>query len=351
MINYPFPIKRRCSMFLNIGKRLWLAALTLPLQGFGQEIIRDPQNATVCVGGVARFTSETTGGLIGWLIDNVIIENLPTGKSDLLEIDHITTPNGTTIQTLKFTKYDELFDGAEVVSFLLPGNTESNPAYLIYETNHQSSATGLIATANDTAIQASWDASELTAQYLVNIRNITETPVVVDSPHYVYFPESQGCQWYEFLVTVHECFNSTDLDTRQNTAASVRVAYPNTSPVSLEVSGEEVLINWSGDSSALEVIASLRNGSKTLMTHTGTLPFTYVATGCGQYNLNVTVSPAQCEGEPDFTQSASIGFTILCPTTPTEPETEVTGESSGTLAMYPSLLAVVAFIPVLKWRY
>ena len=232
----------------------------------------------------------------------------------------------------------------------LPENTLTSVDASLVKPDTTHPVTGLIATANDTFIQLDWESSEVT-RYLVSVSNITETPAIVSSPYYTYFPESQDCQWYEFVVKPHECFNATDPDTSRSKAASVRVAYPNISPVSLQLSGEEVLVDWLSGNSDLAVIASLRNGSKTLMTHTGTLPFSYVATGCAWYNLNVTVSPAQCEGEPDFTQSASIGFTILCPTTPTEPETEVTGESSGTLAMYPSLLAVVAFIPVLKWLY
>ena len=348
-------------MILKSGKWFgWLVGLALwPVLGWGQEILVDPQNATVCLGEEAIFTSSARGGFAGWHINDIGIDDFfsPDERKFFKlskNINDTLSPAKTDL-TLTFKSSTPIrFSGMNITSGTIThdGSAVSEHAYLFYKTNQQSPATDLTATANDTAIQVDWDASEVTAQYLVSIRNITETPVVVDSPHYVYLPESQDCRWYEFMVTVHECFNSTDLDTRQNTAASVRVAYPNISPVSLEVSGDKVLVDWlSGDNSALAVVASLRNGSKTLMTHTGTLPFSYVATGCGQYNLNVTVSPAQCEGEPDFTQSASIGFTILCPTRPTEPETEVTGESSGTLAMYPSLLAVVAVIPLLKWQH
>ena len=227
---------------------------------------------------------------------------------------------------------------------------DSKSAYLLYETNRQAPATGLITTANGTAIQVSWDASQVRTQYLVSISNVTETPVVVSSPHYTYFPESQDCQWYEFMVTAHQCSNTTDQDTRQITATSVRVAYPNISPVSLQYSGEEVLVDWlSGDNSTLAVIASLRNGSKLLMTHTDTSPFSYKPKTCGQYNINVAVSPVQCADEPDFTHSDSISFTIPCPTTATDAtETEIPDQPSGTQAISPSLLAVAAIIPLLK---
>ena len=342
-------------MFLNIGKRLWLAVLTLPLQGFGQEIIRDPQNATVCAGEEAFFESETDDGNAGWIINGINAEESLPDRGFIELLSRITS-DFTTILTLKFkptTPFSRNGIKIESVVINLDNLYEtSESAYLFYETNQKNPATGLTDTVNDTAIQIDWNASKVRTHYLVSITNITETPDVVSFPQYVYFPESQDCQWYEFMVTTHECFNTTNLDTNQTVAASIRVAYPNISPVSLEVSGDKVLVDWlSGDNSALAVVASLRNGSKTLMTHTGTLPFTYTATGCGQYNMNVAVSPAQCEGEPDFTQSASIGFTILCPTTPTEPETEVTGESSGTLAMYPSLLAVAAIVSVSKWLY
>ena len=336
----------------------WLVGLALwPVVGWGQKIIRDPENATVCVGGVARFTSESAGGLMGWLIDNVIIANLPDEKGNLLEIDHITTPNGTTIQTLKFTKYDELFDDAEVVSFLLPDNTESNPAYLFYETNHQSPATGLIATANDTAIQVNWNASKVRTQYLVSITNVTETPAVVSSPHYTYLPESQDCQWYEFLVTTHECFNSTNLDTSQNTAASVRVAYPNISPVTAQFDNNDsktVLLNWvsAGNSTNYWVsITDLDRGNQTQVAYRGDPPFSYTPALCGQFNLNVSVSPAECADEPGFTHSDTIRFSIPCPATATGATvTEIPNQPSGTQASYPSLLlTIAAVIPLLRW--
>ena len=330
----------------------WLAALALcPALGFGQVILVDPENATVCVGEVATFTSKTNGALTGWRVNSINIEGLP------IELDtDVGLINGTNTLVLKFTEYNELFDGAEVESVVGAFNgpsIASNPAYLFYEINQQSPAPGLDAIANDTAIQVSWDASEaeVRTQYLVSISNVTETPAVVSSPHYTYLPESQDCQWYEFLVTTHECFNATNQDTSQTTAASVRVAYPNISPVTAEFDNNQtVLVSWTPDGgSAFQIVVTdLGSGNQTVFN--GTSPFSYIPAVCDQpISLNVSVSPAQCAGDPAFTHSATVSFTIPCPTTATtEPETETPDQPSGAQATLPSWLAVAAMVPLLR---
>ena len=157
------------------------------------------------------------------------------------------------------------------------------------------------------------------------------------------------------MITAHECFNATNPDISQTAAASVRVAYPNISPVTAQFDNDKtVLVNWvsAGNSTNYWVsITDLDRGNQTQEVDDAP-PFRYIPTVCGEpVNLNISVSPVDCADDPGFTHSDSISLTIPCPTTATEPETEATGESSGTLAMYPSLLAVVAVIPLLKWLY
>ena len=80
-------------------------------------------------------------------------------------------------------------------------------------------------------------------------------------------------------------------------------------------------------------------------------PFNDTLKTCGQFNLNVSLSPAQCADDPAFTHRDTIRFTIPCPTIATATETEATDQPSGTQAIYPSLLlAVAAIIPLLKWQ-
>ena len=199
-------------MFLNIGNKRFvsLAALVLaPLVGFGQEIARiieHPQNATVCVEEAATFTSETYRGIMGWRLNGTSHSQLPPEVETELIMEGMNTQNGTRWEMLSIN-YDEIFNGTRVQSVVVgdgSGNlANSSIAYLFYETNQQSPATGLTDTVNDTAIQIDWDASEaeVRTHYLISITDITETPDVVSSPQYVYFPESQNCQWYEFMVT------------------------------------------------------------------------------------------------------------------------------------------------------
>ena len=61
-------------MFLNIGKRLWLAGLALvPVVGVGQGVLVDPESVTVCLGEEALFTSSVVAGLSGWYINGIAI--------------------------------------------------------------------------------------------------------------------------------------------------------------------------------------------------------------------------------------------------------------------------------------
>ena len=300
-------------MFTGVRGRLsgWLAVLALwPVVGFGQIIIEPPQNVTVCFGEEAIFESETDGGHSGWKINGILAEDSPPDKGFIEQSPRVTS-DATILLTLKFkptTPFSR--NGVKIESIVINpvnGSSEisSEAVYLFYKTNQQLPATGLNATTNNTAIQVSWDASEVRVQYLVSVTDITETPVVTRSPHYVYFPESQNCQWYEFMVTTHECFNATNSDTSQTTAASVRVAYPNISPVTAEFDNQTVLVSWpfDGGNTFRIVVTDLESGNQTA--YNGTSPFSYMPARCGQFTLNFEVSPAQCAGEPGFTHSDS----------------------------------------------
>ena len=351
-------------MFMKVRSKLfsWLAPLALcPVVGWGQpRIITHPQNKTVCVGESAEFTSETKGGTIVWNFNGMLPLVFFSEHASALDMGSAITSNGTTVGTITIT-YNQAFNGLKVQStvedFDSPFDSpivNSTTAYLFYKTNQQHPATGLNATANGTAIQADWEASEVRTQYLVSVSNVTETPAVVSSPHYVYFPESQDCRWYELMVTAHECVNTTDPDISQTIAAPIRVAYPNISPVTVQLNNKTVLVSWPSDggSAFWIVVTDLESGNQT--TYNGTSPFSYIPVVCGlPIKLNVSVSPAQCADDPAFTHSDSISFTIDCPTTASEAtEAEVTGQPSGTQAIYPSLLlAVAAIVPLLKWQH
>ena len=346
-------------MFLNAGSKLfgWLAGLALtPVPGWGQEFLVHPHNTTVCVGEAAVFTSETRDGFTGWFINDTRLQDLPPETERQIDIKSRNTPNGTTVEAL-IPGYNEAFNGLKVQSVLIKFGVSainSTVAYLFYETSQQHPVTGLVATANDTAIQLGWEASRLTARYLVSISNVTETPVVVSSTHYVYPPESKDCKWYEFMVTADECFNATDQNTRQTTAAPIRLAYPNIGPVTFELSGQEVLVSWSSDNnSALQMnITDPENGNQRLVNYNGASPFHYTAV-CGQFiKLDAMVSPAGCAWEPAFTHSANFSFSIHCPVTDQYPGTQVSYSSQllAVAAVIP-LLAITAVISLLRWQH
>ena len=227
--------------------RLWVLTLC-PVVGVGQEILVDPEDVTVCVGEVAEFTSVVRGPISSWRIDNTLLGDIGNDVDQFIEQGATGLEDGSTYSFLRFLPIAYTrFNNSEVQSTVgsFNGSSEtSNHAYLFYKTNHQSPVTGLNVTANDTVIQLNWDASEVRTRYLVSISGITETPVVVSSPQYVYFPESQDWRWYEFMVTMvttHECFNATNPDTSQTVAASVGVAYPGISHITTQVDDKAVL--------------------------------------------------------------------------------------------------------------
>ena len=96
----------------------WLAGLVLVPVVEGQVIIRDPQNATVCVWESAEFTSETDDGFTGWRINGTGLQDLPSKIKEQIIVHDLNTVNGTTIETL-IINYHETFNGLKVQSIVL----------------------------------------------------------------------------------------------------------------------------------------------------------------------------------------------------------------------------------------
>ena len=358
-------------MFLNVGNKwfCWLAALALwPAVVWG-EIIKPLRNQTVCTGKRAFFISEVEGifTVTGWRINGVLWNHLSPEEKELIpeEVVVENVPGMTWVETLTIN-YHKAFNGlkVELVAIndeVVVNRTDTTTAYLFYQPNHQSPATGLTYIISNTTAQIYWNelVSNFTIQYLFGVYDsdnalIANQTTSTTQISYNLPPRADDtCQYLTFRVTAEQC---PDPDRGFNQTESAALAYtsPNVSPVTAKFdNSQKVLINWTpdGDSAFQIVITDLASGEQS--TYNGIPPFSYTPPACGQHSLNVSVSPAQCAGESGFTHTASIGFTIPCPTTPTtETETEITGESSGTQANYPSLLlTVAAVIPLLKWLH
>ena len=351
-------------MFMKVRRKLfgWLAMLALyPVVGWGQEesrIIQHPQTMTVCAGERAVFTSETDGGVTGWLVNG-------TPSTPLSDVTGSVIGNTATLTVC----YNEIFDGLEVQSYVQAfgsPSVNSTVAYLFYKTNQQSRVTGLKHTVNRTTAQFDWNErnSSFTTHYLSGVydKNNNQIANQTTDTTYVSFDlpprANDECQWLEFRVTAVEVQHPECPDIEQTHYSTYLYTKPDVPPVTAEFNNKTVLVSWpsDGDNAFLVVVTDLESGNQT--TYNGTSPFSYTPSLCGWFNLNVSVSPAQCANDPAFTHSDSISFTINCPTTATKAteteatETEATAQPSGTQAIYPSLLlAVAAIVPLLKWQH
>ena len=358
-------------MFLNVGSKPfgWLAVLALyPVIGLGQMIFVHPKDQTVCAGESAEFTSEMDDGFTGWYVNDTRLQDLSSKLSDFIpRPKDENTVNGTTIETLVIN-YHEAFNGLKVQSTvvdLAPGGLfstkNSTAAYLFYETNQQSPATGLTHTINDMVAQFEWDepgANQTTrfffGVYDGNNNQITSQTTNATQISYSLPPRADDtCQYLEFRVTGIEVQYPECPDIEPSRYSAYLHIKPDIAPVTTEFDNKTVLVNWTPDSGSLFriVVTDLESGKQS--TYNGTSPFSYTPTTCGQFNLNVSVSPDQCADNPVFIHSDTIRFTINCPTTATETtEIEDTDQPSGTQASYPSLLlAIAAIIPLLKWQH
>ena len=361
---------KRRSMFMKVGKKWfgWLAALALwPVVGWGQVIVVPPRNTTVCVGESTAFVSKAHGGVPGWYINEAVSVNFEN-QTKIREDRY--TKDGITISTLSID-YSENFNGLIIRSFVLPFDelslqANSTAAYLFYKINQQFPVTGLTPSIDNSTAQFSWDAHNtnlnLTTQYLFGVydrnnhlianQTTDATQISYDLP-----PRANDtCQYLEFKVTADQC-PDPDSVFIQTGGTSFTYTNPDISPVTAEFDNNKtVLISWTPDGGSLfwVVVTNLANDNETEIKLRGIPPYGYIPPRCGQYNLKVAVSPAEC-AEPGFTQSTSISFTIPCPTTEATEETtetEITGQPSGTQASYPSLLlAVAAIVPLLGWQH
>ena len=357
-------------MFLNIGKRLWLAALALwPVVGWGQpRIIQHPQNATVCVGEVATFTSETNSGFAGWYINGTVLEDFSPGGVDI-EVMH--SQDSTTIQTVTVT-YNQIFNGLSVqLSLAVVGASpiDSPTVYLFYKSSQQFPVSGLNVVAINTTAYINWNAhsSNLTTEYLLGVYDRNNNPITNQTTNITYAsfelpPRVDGtCQLLKLRVTANQCPKSNNSGFIQNEATTFTYREPDidlvpaVAAIARFISNQGALASWTLDSgSAFQIVLTdLESGGQSIFNSTS--PISYAPPLCDQpVDLNIAISPILCPDDPDFTHSDSISFTIPCPTTATEatePETDVSGEHSGTQALYPSVLIIAAIIPMLKWQH
>ena len=340
---------------LNSKKLIgWLAGLALaPVVGWGQEILQHPQDATVCVGESAKFTSETAGGISSWLINGTLIGDLSlpnvtsifTGIHSMLTVGYLTVG------------YNEIYNGLKVQSTvgIFGGSSESSTAaYLSYKPNQQFKVTGLIGAVNNRTAQIYWNAhnSNFTIQYLVSVYDHNNHLIAYQTTNATqisYDLPDSACHRLTFKVTANQCPDS-ESPFIQTEGATIDYRQPDIdiSPVTAEFDNNQtVWVSWTPAAGSGAYWVSFAG----LGFDAGNPPFSYSPTRCGEYDLIFSVSPAECPDHPSFTHNASIGFTIPCPTTATEPETEVSGEPSGTQTIAPSSLPVLAAVTLIKIFY
>ena len=349
-------------MFMEVGKRFgWLAGLALvPVVGWGLEIIRDPEDATVCVGERATFSSEINSNraVTGWYINGTLLQDLPPDIKGQIDVHDENTPYRTRIENL-IIFYDKTFNGSKVQSTVVSfGNSSlgdtSDPAYLFYETNQQFKVTGLTHTVTGTTAQFDWNAhnSNFTTDYLSGVYDHNNNLIasqITNTTHASFDLAPSTCKHLVFRFTANQCPNPNGSFIQNPEATTYVYREPDidTPTVTAEFVNKTVLVNvLDGDNTNYWVsIIDLDRGNQT--TYNGTSPFSYTPALCGQFSLNFEVSPAQCAGEPGFTYSDNISFIIPCPTTTTT-EPEATSQPSGAQATHPSWLAVAAMVPLLR---
>ena len=374
-VKMPIPTTRGRSMLTKVHGRLsgWLAGLALyPVVGWGQEVLIHPQNVTVCWGEEAVFNSTTRAGFGGWYINGIEIDIFLTPEEagfvrPTKNIDGSGSSRRTDL-TLRFLSSTPIyFSGVNITSavFAHEGSAVSEVAYLFYKTNQQFPVTSLSSTVTGTTAQFNWDGQGNHIHYIFGIydgnnNQIANQTTVTTHASFDLPPRVNGtCQSLEFRVTGVEVQYPECPDIEQTRYSVYLYIKPDISPVTAQLDSNNngtVLVSWvsDGDSTNYWVsITDLDRGNQTQVAYRGDPPFSYTPALCGQYNLNVSVSPAECAEEPEFTHSDTIHFTIPCPTTATEPtETEIPDQPSGTQASFPSLLlAVAAIIPLLRWQH
>ena len=358
-------------MFLNVGNKRfgWLAALVFwPVAGLGQEpmIIRHPQDVIACSDEIAEFSVIVKGGHLDWSINGSAIINYPENSDFMINNQAV---EGGFLSTLSIPKLSEQITGfnnsiihAENVQNLVLILSEN--ATLIYKTNPQSPVTGLPPTINDMAARFDWDEPDTnqTTRFFFGVYDANNNQITnqTTNANHISYDFSPTCQQLEFRITAIEVQYPECPDIEQTRYTAYFHTKPNIAPVTAELDNNRtVQINWTPNGSGAYLVSVTdMDRSEGIKATQDNPPFGYRLTGCGQYTLNVSVSPVECAGDPAWViYYANIGFTIPCPTTPTtvtstEPEAEITDEHSGTQTISPSLLlAVAAVIPLLKWQH
>ena len=350
-------------MFMKFCKK-WLGCLAAlcPVVTWGQEFLVHPQNVTVCVEESAMFESKVATSQIEWKFNNVSYADLPSDITDDLMTENLVNTKENILVSKLIVKYDNNYNNSFVQliasRLLVPTDSRSDIAHLLYKTNQQFSVTGLTLTITGTTAQFDWNKrdSNLTTEYFIGVydsnhlianQTTNTTYASFDLP-----PRASGtCQYLEFRFTANQCPDADSNGFVQNLYEATTFTYtnPDISPVTTQFDNNQtVLVSWSPDevNAFRIIITDLDSGNDIQVTTEDDPPFNYTLKTCGQYNLKASVSPKQCADEPGFTHSDTISFTIPCPATETEPA----DQTSGALTNYPSLLlTVAAVIPLLKY--
>ena len=85
--------------------------LTLP------EVLQHPDNVTVFLNQLAVFTCETDGGISGWRVNGIILQELPPAIRMDLEIIGANTAEGTRLESLIIPARAE-YNGTRVLCFV-----------------------------------------------------------------------------------------------------------------------------------------------------------------------------------------------------------------------------------------
>lgn len=367
---YCLPARRKTSYNKLVQNKVCLTAIGLlsiifSLQIKAQEIMESPQNVTVCHGDKAVFRAESEGGLPGWWINGVPLEEILSVDSNLLSEEAITD-QGTTVLSLIFLEktpitYSNTTVRVRLFSFDGSFASESGPAILTYILNAQHSVTSPTININQTAIQLDWQAFEslyhLNTGYWLSIyETATGNPVLItcnqchqhlNVTHVELVRRlNRRCYRYEHRVTALEC-PDTRSGIDQTIYSSISTEdFPSEriSALKAEFVSSTVVVNWAiedSENNTYELaITGLYKEAKPLQP-------------CGDFNLNVALTPPYCQGT-GLVRNTNISFHIDCPTTtatPIEVGTEITCESATIRPDIQKLLLTTAAIISMLWRH
>ena len=354
------------------GRMLFWGLALVPLLGWGQVIIEEPQDATVCVGKNATFMSVTDQGFSGWRINGTRYGDLPDEISNQIHESKVITPEDFDRLTLT-VEYNKTFDGLMVQSVVVETDsyTESGLVYVIYKSNQQFPAINPGATVNRTGIHVNWQASEtlVPKAYYLSIRDVSAAEPVsvtcndcqnITGTDYHFYPvideASDRCHTFEIRVTEVQLLHPECLPIEQTEYASVVARIPDISPVTIGYADRAVRVNWRHNGKGpyrIEVTDLSDNSLVTLTTHNDAPPYYFLPESCDRdYHLNFAITPAECTDKA-FTHQASHRFYSDCLTIARAQfqktgDDDVPGASSVSGTHWSALLLVMALIPLLS---